>query len=148
MKSGTAIAVAASRTQSLDLLACTRIAHAHATYPMNTHTHAHTHTHTHAHTHTHIRIHTHTHIRTQAKLQWYAENQDMLNQHDDLMAEQRQVIQQLQARLAQYEGEEEGRPLYSYRASPVLGLTSFLWQAAAAEAAVLQDAPHSNTVMH
>ncbi|KXZ50182.1 hypothetical protein GPECTOR_17g819 [Gonium pectorale] len=40
----------------------------------------------------------------QSKLSWYAENQEMLNKNDALVAEQRDIIQQLQARLAQYEG--------------------------------------------
>ncbi|GLC40224.1 hypothetical protein PLESTB_000227900 [Pleodorina starrii] len=40
----------------------------------------------------------------QAKLAWYAENQELLNKNDSLVAEQRETIQQLQARLVQYEG--------------------------------------------
>ncbi|EFJ50161.1 hypothetical protein VOLCADRAFT_89002 [Volvox carteri f. nagariensis] len=35
----------------------------------------------------------------QAKLAWYAENQELLNKNDALVAEQRETIQQLQARL-------------------------------------------------
>ncbi|KAG2431918.1 hypothetical protein HYH02_013137 [Chlamydomonas schloesseri] len=53
----------------------------------------------------------------QAKLQWYAENQDMLNKNDSLMAEQRDVIQQLQARLAQYEGVGSKGPAATRAAS-------------------------------
>lgn len=40
----------------------------------------------------------------QSKLTWYAENQELLNKNDALVAEQRDTIQQLQARLVQYEG--------------------------------------------
>ncbi|GIL79382.1 hypothetical protein Vretimale_16551 [Volvox reticuliferus] len=40
----------------------------------------------------------------QAKLKWYAENQELLNKNDDLIAEQQKAIKQLQARLVQYEG--------------------------------------------
>ncbi|GIL58163.1 hypothetical protein Vafri_13015 [Volvox africanus] len=40
----------------------------------------------------------------QAKLNWYAENQELLNKNDDLVSEQRETIKQLQARLVLYEG--------------------------------------------
>ncbi|GLI63227.1 hypothetical protein VaNZ11_006116, partial [Volvox africanus] len=40
----------------------------------------------------------------QAKLNWYAENQELLNKNDDLISEQRETIKQLQARLVLYEG--------------------------------------------
>ncbi|GFR49111.1 hypothetical protein Agub_g10907 [Astrephomene gubernaculifera] len=49
----------------------------------------------------------------QAKLSWYAENQEMLNKNDALVAEQRDIIQQLQGRLAQYEGQAPKGPAAS-----------------------------------
>lgn len=40
----------------------------------------------------------------QEKLAWYAENQELVNKNDGLVAEQRAIIQALEARLAQKEG--------------------------------------------
>ncbi len=64
----------------------------------------------------------------QKKLEWYAENQELVTKNDALVAEQRGIIQQLQARLAAYEGREEGRGVRVKREDTV-GMAEERWLA-------------------
>lgn len=50
----------------------------------------------------------------QAKVRWYAENQQLLDANTALIAQQAEVVQQLEKRLAGYEGAASGLVPWSY----------------------------------